>query len=212
MAEADWGDEGGEARPKKRRIPTWAWWTCGSGCAVMLLVGVGVAVLVSSLVKELHDSDGAWESVRAMLPYDQRPEGWEAHGFSLLGTGNYFLAPPQPGVQLFVQRFRDTPEYEAMFDPSATTNRGMLPFQRVRAPEAGTVEVQGRTVRCLRFEGAPPGFGEAPRDGSGYGIRIDLERKDHPVLVQLSFANVQAPVTAEQVTEVLAPFDVWRGR
>lgn len=209
MSDTDWGDEGAPPAPKKKRIPTWAWWTCGSGCLVATLVAIALAVLVTGLAKEFGDTERAWESVREILPYDTRPQGWEARGVTVFGMGNYFLDPPQPGAAMLVQSLRGRPEFEALFDPDSAENGGPLAFTRLRDPVLGTLELQGREVRCLSFRGGMPG---EPDAREGYGIRIDLARTERPALVQLSLARAEAPLTAEQVGELLAPFDVWRGR
>lgn len=210
MSAADWGDEGGEVPPKKKkRIPTWAWWTCGGGCLVAILVAIALGFVVAGLAKEFGDTEQAWENVREILPYDARPEGWEARGVTVLGMGNFFLHPPQPGAAVLVQSFRGRPEFEAMFDPDSPQNGGPIALTRLRDPVPGTVQLQGREVRCLGFRGGPGGD---PDEGGGYSIRIDLGREESPALVQISLRRAEAPLTAEQVAELLAPFDVWRGR
>lgn len=212
MSNEGWSDEASQAKPAKRRIPTWAWWTCGSGCLLMTLVVVAIAVFAARVARDFMDPEKAWEDVRAILPYDQRPPGWEAHGVTVLGMGNYFLTPPEPDVMLVVQRFRRTAEHEAMFDPQSTQNRGLMMFEEIRAPEAGTLEVQGREVRVLRFRGGLPGGIDADSDAAG--IRIDLSRPDLPALVQISLdgAKGREPVSQARVAELLAPFDVWSER
>ncbi len=209
MSDADWGDEGAQPAPKKKRIPTWAWWTCGGGCLVATLIAIALTVLAVGLAKEFGDTEAAWEKVREMLPYDVRPEGWEARGVTVFGVSNYFLDPPEPGAAVLVQSLPGTSEFEAMFDPDSPNNGGPITFSRLRDPVPGTLVLQGREVRSLGFRG---GLGGDADERGGYSIRIDLQRKDPPTLVQLSLRHAEAPLTAERVAELLAPFDVWRGR
>ncbi len=211
MTDTGWGDEGEAAGPAKKRIPTWAWWTCGGGCLVLTVIAIVMAFFTLRVASEFLDPEQAWEGVREVLPHDQRPEGWKAHGVSLFGVGNYFLAPPEPGVLVVVQRFRRAPELEALFDPESLQNGGLMAFQEIRTPELGTLELQGREVRTLRFLGGVPEnpFGIAT---GGPSIRLDLSLEERSALVQISLGEGADPPSAQRVAELLAPFDLWRTR
>jgi len=205
-SDAGWSDEAAEAPRAKRRVPTWVWWTCGSGCLVTAIALIAVAVVVGRFASDVLDPDKAWGEVREVLPFDERPAGWEARGGSLFGRGHYFLVP-EPGTVLLVQRFANSAELELMFDPESVQNRGFGPFEPVTSPEAGTLELQGREVRTLRFQGGVPE--ELVGGDPAIGLRLDVSTPQRHALVQVSTSK-EKPLSSERVAELLAPFDVWR--
>jgi hypothetical protein len=209
MADAAWGDEGGEAPRKKKRVPSWVWWGCGGGCLLMALVALALAIFFGKMVRDFSDTDKVWEGVGEILPHDERPAGWTALGGSAFGLGQYVLMPG-PGTVLQVQRFPSAAALEAMFDPDSLQNRGMMLFESIEDAEAITYELQGREVRALRFRG---GIQEKLLGGNAAAssVRLDLSTPKRTATVQISTTE-SGPVMPERIEELLAPFDVWRGQ
>jgi len=212
MAEVQWSEEGEEAPRKKKRVPTWVWWGCGGGCLLLTLIATVSAILIGKFVKDTIDPEVAWNELREVLPYDQRPEGWDARGNRILGFGQYFLVPASGGAILIVQRFRSSQELEAMFDPSSRQNKGVFGLGEIQNAELGTIDLQDRSVRCLHFQAWVPQA--AKKDGPvGASLRIDLTGSGSiPVLVQITMQAESERVPDELARDLLAPFDVWRGR
>jgi hypothetical protein len=168
------------------------------------------------------DPEKAWEHTQELLPHDQRPEGWDARGLVLRGFGTIILTPPRQRTPdgkdvpadgiLIVTRFRTREELDAAFDPGSLQNRGLLGFGEIRDPEPGTIEIQGRTVRCLRFKAWLPDYArDEPGDGSS--LRVDVTGQGpRPVVVQIVRQGEEEKVPDELAQELLKPFDVWRGR
>jgi len=71
-----------------------------------------------------------------------------------------------------------------------------------------TIELQGRPVRCLRFKPWVPGSTPSPPS-----LRLDLSGGplEPHALLQITPTGGQA-LSDEEVAELLAPFDLWRGR
>jgi hypothetical protein len=206
MQDSDWG----EAPKKERRIPTWAWWTCGGGCLAVLLVGLLLVFFVVGRVREATDPEKVWAEVAEVLPHDERPAGWETMlGGSVLGVGQYHLLPAEPsGCHFMIQIFPSASMLDPNFDPDAPQNQGAFGVGRLREAEQGTFVLQGREVRSLSFLG---GTGSG---SGGAGLRLDLsggEAGPH-VFVQILTPTRGEKLSNEEIEHLFAPFDVWRGR
>ena len=214
QARSDWGDDAEAAPRRKKGVPTWVWWGCGGGCLLVSVVGIVLLVFIGSVAKNALDPEKAWPEVQEVLPFDQRPEGWDARGTSLLGVGQYFLTPPGPEEKMvLVMRFRNAAELDAMLDPKARQNKGLFGVGEIDAAEQGTLELQGREVPCLRFRAWVPEVAQGDEEKQGASMRIDLTGQGSvPVLLQVFLFGEEERVSDEAVQELLAPFDVWRGR
>ena len=222
MSQVEWDDTGEAPPKKKRRVPLWVWIGCGGGCLLTAVVALVIGIFATKVVKDFKDPDKAWEKVDRLLPYDERPEGYRmVGGYDFFGTGQYIIDPPRPSVQLMVMRYPSARELETMFDPQSIQNRGVFGVNKIsHAEEVGTITLQGREARSFRFDSWVPGGDDEndqpeQQDGEPRGIptiRIDVTgRGTTPVLVQI-MAHREERVSDELVTELLAPFDVWRGR
>ena len=214
MSEVEWSAEGEEAPRKKKRVPAWVWWGCGGGCLLATLVAIIASIAIGKFVKDSLDPETVWARVHEALPHDQRPEGWNATGMKipLAGMGQYILDPPRTDAAMILFTFRGQKEFEDMFDPASPANKGLFGLGEIQTPETGTIEIQGRTVRCLRFQAWLP---ESAREEgvAGASIRVDLTGNgDQHVMVQVTAEGDQERIPDELVQELLAPFDVWRGR
>lgn len=204
----DWEDE--EARPRRRGLPKGVWFACGCGCLVVGLALVGVLVFTTVAVRRGTDPERVWPRVQETLHFDERPEGVELEfGMpfaSLLPFDQIVLRDVETGARIFVYSSEDPAVVaELMAERPESTPLG---FGEPVEPETGTMEIQGREVETLRFQGFR---GQPFSDELGPGVRLDLGRTDVThVVVQLSRPG--EPLTGEEVEEILAPFDLWRGR
>jgi len=202
MQDSDWS----EAPKPKRRVPVWVWWVGGGGCLMALLLTGALVFFAFGFARQFADPDRAWAEVAEVLPHDERPAGWEATGASVLGIETYVLTgPDQAG--LLLQAFPSSEPLEALFDPQSGQNQGVFGVVGIEEAELGTLELQGREVRCLRFR-----MGAA--QGGNLAVRIDLSggRHEAHALVQLTSTGDEARFSDERARELLAPFDLWRGR
>lgn len=210
MTESDWADA--EERGTKRGVPSWVFWGCGGGCLLAILVLVGLLVLGGSLLREAFDPEQAWKGVAEVLPHDQRPAGWVAYGTSRFGVGFFFLRPPGPESVLIVQRARDRAEVEALLTPDSPANAGWhWILDGMREHETGTLELQGREARCLRFTGTFSGF-EGGQAVQAKVMRVDISGAGTPTLLHVVLGPGAGPTADEDVRALLGPFDLWRGR
>jgi hypothetical protein len=211
MAEVAWGEEAAPP-PKKSGIPSWVWWGCGIGCLLALLVAGGLAFMVGSLVSDATDPEVVWPQVNELLPFDQRPEGYEAGGMGLFGTGTYILSAKSGDHVLIVQKFPNAEALARLYDPETIENKGLFGVGGIRDAEHGEIVVQGRVAPCLRFFAWVP-EGKDSKTPPGASIRVNVTGQGSiPVSVQITLVAAEGRVGDERVAEILAPFDVWRGR
>lgn len=202
MQESDWG----ESVPPKRRIPGWVWWVGGGGCLLALLLAGVLAFFVFGLARQIGDPERAWAEVAEVLPHDERPAGWEANGASVMGIETYVVTGPD-GLGFLLQAFPSGEPLEALFDPQSGQNQGAFGVGGIEEAELGTLELQGRAVRCLRFR-------MPATQGGHFALRLDLSGGPHEphALVQLTGTAEETRVVDEHAREALAPFELWRGR
>lgn len=195
-------------------MPAWVWWGCGGGCLLAILAAVGLLVLGGTLVRDVFDPDKAWAGVAELLPHDERPEGWEAFGTARFGVGVFVLRPPHSPVFVIVQRTPDAAEIERQLEPE--TPFGLSWPRRLESLqdfEVGTIELQGRSTRCLRFTGDLTEDGAADGEVARVaGLRIDLTGAGPPTLLHVVLEPGMTGSADERVAELLRPFDLWRGR
>jgi hypothetical protein len=207
MSEVEWSAEGEEAPVKKKRVPSWLWWGCGGGCLLAVIAMIAISLLGVRFFKDATDPEKVWPAVQALLPFDERPEGWTAGGKTVFGVGQYHLRPPGGEPYMILHRMPGPAERDALLDPESPQNKGIGGFGKIQDPEKGTVEIQGRGAPCLRFRPWVPGD-----ENDVSTIRVDLTGEgDQPVLVEIVVEGSE-PVSDETVQELLEPFDVWRGK
>lgn len=212
MAETSWTEEQGSA-PKKRLIPTWAWF-CGAGCLIALILGIAASVFVVRGVKTAMDPERQWESLAEVLPYRERPRGWEPL-FGLpgwIGVEVFMLQNEASGMIALLMRLPEGESEEAreqMFDATFTGSLfgrgGRQDMQRA------TVEVQGRELQAMRFyQGGAGGAEGAPGSQQGASIFVDLTPPGElrVLILQMIRAGRGEPITDEEVRDFLTPFDV----
>lgn len=208
----DWGNEGGEALPKKKRIPSWVWWGCGGGCLFLSLIVIAVVVFASRAIRESIDPDKQWPRLAEVLAFDQRPAGIELKFGLDLGADQFHLLDAEKGLRATLIEYPSSAssDYGQLMDPDFELPLGL---GRVLEPESGQLFVQGREVPCLRFTRIHPEHAGA----NGPGIRVDLSgtRKQPRTLELRRGAGPSAEggalrIEDAEVEAFLAPFDVWR--
>jgi hypothetical protein len=206
MQESDWG----EAPKPKGRIPAWAWWTCGTGCLVVVLAAVVLGFFFVGRVKQAMDPEVVWSGVAEYLPHDTPHADWDTMlGGKLFGAGQYHLLPPEPaGCQFLLTVSPTRSMLDPHFDPEAPQNKGAFGVGALEEAELGTLLLQGREVRTLTFLGGIPGRSD------GAGIRVDLSPEEGAphVFVQILVPAATEKLSPETVERLFEPFDVWRGR
>lgn len=202
-ANVGWGDP--EETTPRRRVPGWAWWSCGGGCLVMVLLGAALAVYGLHLTRQGMDPEIQWPRLRRVLAFEERPEGLEIEMGLSLGADQFRLIDGAKGQLATLIEFPAAARsrYEELLDPEQELPLGIgQPLE----PEAGELEVQGRIVKCLRFAGMK----RETDPGYGAGIRLDLTgSREKPRTLEIRHSSTERVEDAE-VSAFLAPFDVWK--
>jgi len=202
MAENDWNEEI-EPRPRKAGLPRWALWGCGGGCLLLVLVLAGVSLAGWLWVREARDPEKQWPALAEVLAFDERPTNLTLEfGFDI-GVRQFHLVDAEQHIYATLTEFPSASAAQTQMDPDGPTR-----FQRPVDPVAGTLEVQGREVPCLRFERVEL---EPEAAKLGPGIRLDLGGTGKPRILDLRRQVGSDPIEPQEVTTFLAPFDVWRG-
>jgi hypothetical protein len=187
----EWADDVRAAK-KSSRIPRWLWWTCGTGCALVVLLA-GVAIVGGVLLfRQASDPEYVQPKVMEYLPCDEWPEGYEANGLVFMGYGMFTIT--WPGGMMQLQPLGDRRALAAHLDPE-TSN--FAEKNRV----AGQLEVQGRTTRTMTFK---------PMGMSMQQMRIDLSGDKGPASFLLLTSQENEEIDTSVVEAFLKPFDVWR--
>lgn len=196
MEELD--DEPERDAPRRRGIPRWAWITCGSGCMLAMITIAVVTIAGYRVIRTGTDPEQQWPKLAEVLPYDERPEHLSLEfGFSI-GTDQFHLRDGRTGAAAVITAMPDPGAVDALLDADPQTVFGMGgPLD----PESGELELQGRTVRALRFSSIR-GTGKEP------GIRLDLGQRGKSWRV--AELKMRQPPTDEDVQAFFEPFDVWR--
>lgn len=205
MSNAEWTDEG-QVEAKKKRVPSWVWWGCGSGCLLATIAIGGMAFFGARLVRESMDPEKQWPRLQRVMAFEERPPGLEIELGLSLGADQFHLVDSEQGLRATLIEFPPSShsEYEQFLDPEIGTPFGL--GQPVE-PESGTLLVQGREVRCLRFARIKP---EGEGNNQGAGIRIDLTgERLKPRTLELRSSRAER-IDDALVAEFLTPFDVWK--
>lgn len=209
--ETEWEEEGDKAPRKKRGIPKWVWLGCGGGCLLAMIAAVIVIILSVQAWKRMNDPEYVWPQVEKILPFEERPAGYDPKGMGFFGTGTYFVEIAGSDCILMVQRHPTQEAFEQQFDSDSMANTGFMGLGKISNAELGTIEIQGREARCMRFH-AYTGESDDERTG-GASIRIDLTGNGSVLgAVQVMAPRSVEPITDAKVQDLLAPFDVWRDK
>ena len=216
MAETTWTEEGTEG-PRKKRIPTWAWF-CGGGCLLAILIAVVVGGLGFQAAKKMVDPEEQGKRLALVLPHDPLPPDLKLMFGHQLGVEQYTFQNDARGYQLQVQNFEGedgTEAREQMFGkekPEFPENLLVMKFQDITP---GTVAVQGRDLRLIRMRAEFSGLlakwmpAEA-KNQLGYMAFIDATPpgRDGMLFLQITRTRDQKPISDEDIAEILQPFHI----
>jgi hypothetical protein len=196
-----WSTERVQPPQARKGVPRWLW-GCGIGCGLFALLGLVLALLGVREVRRMADPERQWARLGEVVSVARRPADCEIMG----GPGLLTLLPGFHGVwsliasdgswRADVQAFEAGAEEEFS---SMLTGEGVeevsVPWIGIGFydPEPGTLSVQGRELRTLRFrtgrleEAAEPA-GEADRKGW-------LARQTEEIASQHASAGVNIDVT-----------------
>ncbi len=201
----EWAGEIDEKPRKKGGVPAWIWWGCGIGCLAMILLAVAAVGGMFWVGKQAVDPEKQWANLREVIYFEERPQNLDIIGLNLLFMHQYTLTSHAEGAQVNIMVFRGSAsgDFDEMFkeDPAGT------PFDlgAPKDPEVGEMELQGETVRFIRYSG----LGGQPLGG---GMRIDLTKPGgKATMAQWQYLDRDAgPPTDEQVRDFFEPFDLWK--
>jgi len=204
MSESPWSDESAAA-PKKKSVPTWAWWV-GGGCLFMLLAfGVAAFVMVS-FFKKATDPERQWPEVAQVLAYDKRPENLTLVFGSQIGLDLFFFHDKH-GLVVVLMRLPA--------DDDRTSRKQAFESKGGRhSMQSGSIKVQGRDLQVMRFvqEGGPSSSSAGePSRGTGGSVLVDVTPEDaeRPVFLQVTRTDGKdEPIPDQTVIDILAPFHV----
>lgn len=216
MSETAWTEEAA-LPPKKRGLPTWAWF-CGGGCLLLIVLGVVAAGLGVNYFKKGRDAEVQWPRLAEILPVDESHEHLKLMFGNQIGIEQYTLADDR-GYTLQFQHHTGSRGEEArrkLFEsdkpelPSGSF--GLIKFE---GTAKGSVEVQGRDVEIVRMRMELGGFAKDAVEKKGESANtamafLDLTPPGEQglVLLQLMRQRGGDPITDEEVREVLVPFHV----
>ncbi len=206
MSEVEWSEESEEAPRKKRGIPKWVWLGCGGGCLVALILAVVLVVLGFKAWDKMRDPEYTWENVVKILPYDERPEGYQpVVGMGIFGQSTFVFEVGELGTVMNVQSVANHEGLDMQFDPDSMVNK-----IGITDTEVGTIELQGRETRVMRLQRWAPDSDEGEGGGS---IRVDVTGDGSVyAFVEIISNRGDGSVSDELVQDILEPFDVWRGK
>jgi len=202
-----------EVAPPKKGLPAWLW-VCGSGCLLLVIVGILGGVWGFNKIKEMADPDKGWEALSEILPFEERPTDIDFVWRWSIGMDMFILKDHADAFTAVLMKLpaQDAEEaHEQLFDPEFTGS--VMGFGGRKNAEAGKYTVQGREVDVLHFDqqGNSKPQGGGPSVGPGRSIYVDLTPRGQtrPVVLQLIRNGQGGNFTQDEVSDILEPFKVW---
>lgn len=210
MSEVEWSEENEEAPRKKGGIPKWVWIGCGGGCLLATVALIALGVFGAIWAKKAVDPEVQWPKLQKVLPFDERPTDLTLEaGMPMFVMDQYVLTSASGGYTATVMHFKavTAADVDQMLaeDPKGTPFGMGAPIE----PESGEIDIQGRTVRLLRFRAIG---GTSFVDELGPGVRVDVSSPGRTLVVQLQRKGSKEPLTDEELVAFFDHFDVWRDR
>jgi len=240
MTTTEWGDDL-DAPPRRRPpIPGYVWIGAG-GCLLLLAAALSAAILawprITSAIQGLADQERQWAAVSSWLPHQTPPSDLRVVRIPVLAR-----TMGMDALWVLSSDSRDAVGFLCAGERAEAgefRRRAMKPVARVRDAEMptrygldkGTLEIDGRQVRFLRFQVQPeagrvedweadPDEPEAPGDRAGFrfgaeeadgaGILLDLGPEEGPtaILLQLLKRESSEPWSDGEIEALLEPFDL----
>jgi hypothetical protein len=199
----DRNDDWVEERPKRRGLPRWMWFTCG--CTSFLALAGAVALYFGgkALLEKGTDPELQWPRLDQVLPFEERPEHLALEFGMSMPMEQFVLRDERTDVRGIVYASTELEAISELFEtkPSSAVLFGL---GSMIDPEEGEIEIQGKSVRSIRFRSIK-GTGNQQL---GPGVRLDLgTRGDKHVAAELRRPG-KAP-SDEEVQSFLEGFQVW---
>lgn len=209
MSETNWGP-GELPPPPKKKVPTWLWF-CGGGCLLALILGIIAVVWVMAFVKDSRNPEKQWPKVAQVLPYDERPTDMTLEWGSQFGVEAYAFNDARGFVEVLFRfdRAKAGEVQEKLMNPDE--EGGIFGAGARRNLKMGTISVQGRELKILRFDQmkAKDGGNEDVKVGEGPTALVDLTQEGGaPTIIQITRTTGKDPITDEDVLGILKPFHV----
>ena len=194
-----------------RGIPTWLRITAASVLGLIVLL-IACGFWLRSYLERMVDPEVQWAEIRKVIAVDEPPPPYGVLGMpSFLGMNGWGLSEPAGGrFGMFLREDREDAAKlrKEMFDPETRELPGKPPGPAMSL-EHGTIAVQGRDLRCVRFAYEDPRE-HARRNRSGPTILVELPREDPGEF--LAFVMIAegegSRVEDAQVVDFLKPFHV----
>jgi hypothetical protein len=224
-------------RTPKKGVPRWLV-GCGIGCGLMLVLGLIAGVFLWRGLTRMQDQDLQWERVAEVLPVTSPPEGFQVFGMPGFMPGFrdmwVFGTSDQSRSVVLLTLDSDPPprDWGVLFDPEAGLDEQPegMDVQGFLDAELGTLSVQGRGLRVLRYRTDPleeegtasepepeaePRLLERLREGveaaTRYaGARVDLTPLAGDPLILLEYHRTDSLERIEdaELVEFLSSFDL----
>lgn len=222
-------------RTPGRRVPRWLI-GCGIGCGLMMVLGLIAGVFMWRGLTRMQDQDLQWERVGEVLPVTSPPEGFQVFGMPGFMPGFrdmwVFGTRDQSRSVVLITLDSDPPprDWGVLFDPEAGLDEQpeSLDVTGFLDAELGTLSLQGRELRVLRYRTDPleeavdeaqpetePSLLERLREGveaaTRYaGARVDLTPPSGDPLIMLQYHRTDSLERIEdaELVEFLSSFDL----
>ena len=183
MPESEWSEE--MAEPPKKGIPVWVWGCGGCGLISMILVIVAVAKGFE-MVQEMTDPDIVWANVDEVLPFDERPAGFQAYGGAMFGSGGFAIINTKENLMAIIFDLEleagDDSEMDELFSGGVFKRDNKFGMTNVKDITPITLTVGGQEVKALRFRSSDeiniPMVQTKKSGGEAWVLLVDLSREE----------------------------------
>ena len=183
MPESEWSEE--MAEPPKKGIPMWVWGCGGCGLIAMILVLVAIGMGVSTFTK-MTDPEVVWPKVNEVLPFDERPAGFQAYGGDLFGSGGFAIINTSESLMAIIFDLElesgDDAEMDELFSGGVFKRDNKFGMTNVKDITPIKVTVGGREVKALRFRSSDefdfPMMEAQKTGGEAWVLLVDLSREE----------------------------------
>ena len=133
----------------------WVWGCGGCGLIVMILLLVGGGMLFN-IAKDAIDPDIVWGNIDEVLPFDERPTGYQAFGGEMMGSGGYVLISEHNGLGAVIFNFDgedvNREEIDEAFSGGAFQRDNMFGMGNVKNVTPLKVMIDGRESQAVYLQ------------------------------------------------------------